>query len=128
LGQFPPLPARPTPLSPLHAVQPTTPLRSAHRRCPARDSTVPNPSLQLDPRRHVAPNCQSSYRSNSARAFSSGDDPWAPLSHPALRNKARCISYIRQGDNIYNNRVYRDKCHKNQSIYYIPEVLLQNKR
>jgi hypothetical protein len=35
-----------------------------------------------------------------------------PLSHPALRNKARCISYMRQEDNIYNNRVYRDKCHK----------------
>jgi hypothetical protein len=34
------------------------------------------------------------------------------LSHPALRNKARCISYMRQEDNIYNNRVYRDKCHK----------------
>jgi hypothetical protein len=34
------------------------------------------------------------------------------LSHPALRNKARCISYMRQEDNIYNNRVYGDKCHK----------------
>jgi hypothetical protein len=31
---------------------------------------------------------------------------------PGLRNKARCISYMRQEDNIYNNRVYRDKCHK----------------
>jgi hypothetical protein len=31
----------------------------------------------------------------------------------ALRNKARCISYMRQEDNIYNNRVYRDKCHNN---------------
>jgi hypothetical protein len=51
----------------------------------------------------------------------------APVSHPALRNKARCISYMRQGDNIYNNRVYRDKCHNNQSIYYISEDLLQNK-
>jgi hypothetical protein len=30
-------------------------------------------------------------------------------------------------DNIYNNRVYRDKCHNNQSIYYIAEVL-QNER
>jgi hypothetical protein len=30
-------------------------------------------------------------------------------------------------DNIYNNKVYRDKCHNNQSIYYIAEVL-QNKR
>jgi hypothetical protein len=38
----------------------------------------------------------------------SGDD----VSHPALRNKAGCISYMRQEDNIYNNRVYRDKCHK----------------
>jgi hypothetical protein len=36
----------------------------------------------------------------------------ARLSHPALRNKAGCISYMRQEDNIYNNRVYRDKCHK----------------
>jgi hypothetical protein len=54
--------------------------------------------------------------------------PLIPLfSHPALRNKARCISYMRQEDNIYNNRVYRDKCHNNQSIYYIAEVLLQNK-
>jgi hypothetical protein len=51
-----------------------------------------------------------------------------PVSHPALRNKARCISYMRQEDNIYNNRVYRDKCHNNQSIYYIAEDLLQNKR
>jgi hypothetical protein len=34
------------------------------------------------------------------------------LSHSALRNKARCISYMHQEDNIYNNRVYRDKCHK----------------
>jgi hypothetical protein len=34
------------------------------------------------------------------------------LSHPTLRNKARCISYMCQEDNIYNNRVYRDKCHK----------------
>jgi hypothetical protein len=49
------------------------------------------------------------------------------LSHPALRNKARCISYMRQEDNIYNNRVYRDKYHNNQSIYYIAEDL-QNKR
>jgi hypothetical protein len=50
------------------------------------------------------------------------------VSHPALRNQARCISYMRQEDNIYNNRVYRDKCHNNQSIYYIAEDLLQNKR
>jgi hypothetical protein len=37
--------------------------------------------------------------------------PAGVLSHPALRNKAGCISYMRQEDNIYNNRVYRDKCH-----------------
>ena len=55
------------------------------------------------------------------------DNGGRQLSHPALRNKARCISYMRQEDNIYNNRVYRDKCHNNQSIYYIAEVL-QNKR
>jgi hypothetical protein len=47
----------------------------------------------------------------------------AALSHPALRNKARCISYMRQEDNIYNNRVYRYKCHNNQSNYYIAEDL-----
>jgi hypothetical protein len=41
------------------------------------------------------------------------------MSHPVLRNKAGCISYMHQEDNIYNNRVYRDKCHNNQSIYYI---------
>jgi hypothetical protein len=45
------------------------------------------------------------------------------VSHPALKNKARCISYMRQEDNTYNNRVYRDKCHNNQSIYYIAEDL-----
>jgi hypothetical protein len=45
------------------------------------------------------------------------------MSHLALRNKARCISYMRQEDNIYNNRVYRDKCHNNQSNYYIAEDL-----
>jgi hypothetical protein len=33
------------------------------------------------------------------------------MSHPVLRDKAGCISYMRQEDNIYNNRVYRDKCH-----------------
>jgi hypothetical protein len=49
------------------------------------------------------------------------------MSHPALKDKAGCISYMRQEDNIYNNRVYRDKCHNNQSIYYIAEDLLQNK-
>jgi hypothetical protein len=46
--------------------------------------------------------------------------PW--LSHPALRDKARCISYMRQEDNIYNNRVYRDKCHDTS------EYLLQSGR
>jgi hypothetical protein len=30
------------------------------------------------------------------------------MSHPVLRDKAGCISYMRQEDNIYNNRVYRD--------------------
>jgi hypothetical protein len=50
---------------------------------PARASTSPNPSLQLDPRRHVASNYQSSYCSNSARVFSSEDDPWAPLGSPS---------------------------------------------
>jgi hypothetical protein len=34
------------------------------------------------------------------------------VSHPVLRDKAGCISYMRQEDNIYNNKVYRDKCHK----------------
>jgi hypothetical protein len=34
------------------------------------------------------------------------------MSHPVLRDKAGCISYMRQEDNIYNNRIYRDKCHK----------------
>jgi hypothetical protein len=52
----------------------------------------------------------------------------AELSHPVLMNKAGCISYMRQEDNIYNNRVYRDKCHIIQSSYYIAEDLLQNKR
>jgi hypothetical protein len=35
----------------------------------------------------------------------------------ALRDKARCISYMRQEDNIYNNRVYRDKCHNNIRVF-----------
>jgi hypothetical protein len=35
----------------------------------------------------------------------------------ALRNKARCISYMRQEDNIYNNRVYRDKCHNSIRVF-----------
>jgi hypothetical protein len=43
------------------------------------------------------------------------------MSHPTLRDKARCISYMRQEDNIYNNRVYRDKCHKTSES---PELLM----
>jgi hypothetical protein len=36
---------------------------------------------------------------------------------------------MRQEDNIYNNRVYKDKCHnKIRVLYYIAEDLLQNKR
>jgi hypothetical protein len=35
----------------------------------------------------------------------------------ALRNKVRCISYMRQEDNIYNNRVYRYKCHNNIRVF-----------
>jgi hypothetical protein len=35
----------------------------------------------------------------------------------ALRNKAGCISYMRQEDNIYNNRVYRDECHNNIRVF-----------
>jgi hypothetical protein len=42
----------------------------------------------------------------------------ATLSHPVLKDKAGCISYMRQEDNIYNNRVYRDKCH-NKSEYLL---------
>ena len=64
----------------------------------------------------------------SSRRHRGIDNSGDHVSHPALRNKARCISYMRQEDNIYNNRVYRDKCHNNQSIYYIAEDLLQNKR
>jgi hypothetical protein len=41
--------------------------------------------------------------------------PWCHTR--ALRNKARCISYMRQEDNIYNNRVYRDKCHNNIRVF-----------
>jgi hypothetical protein len=32
---------------------------------------------------------------------------------PSFKDKAMCISYMRQEDNIYNNRVYRDKFHNN---------------
>jgi hypothetical protein len=46
---------------------------------------------------------------------------------PGFKEQARCISYMRQEDNIYNNRVYRDKFIKHQSIYYIAKDLLQNK-
>jgi hypothetical protein len=35
----------------------------------------------------------------------------------ALRNNVGCISYMRQEDNIYNNRVYRDKCHNNIRVF-----------
>jgi hypothetical protein len=35
----------------------------------------------------------------------------------ALRDKAECISYMRQEDNIYNNRVYREKCHNNIRVF-----------
>jgi hypothetical protein len=38
----------------------------------------------------------------------------------ALRDKNPGASHTcAKEDNIYNNRVYRDKCHNNQSIYYI---------
>jgi hypothetical protein len=50
------------------------------------------------------------------------------MSHPALRNKAWCISYMRQEDNIYNNRVYRDKCHNIIRVFYYIAEVLQNKR
>jgi hypothetical protein len=35
----------------------------------------------------------------------------------ALRNKAGCISYMHQEDNIYDKRVYRDKCHNNIRVF-----------
>jgi hypothetical protein len=35
----------------------------------------------------------------------------------ALTNKVGCISYMRQEDNIYNNRVYRDKYHNNIRVF-----------
>jgi hypothetical protein len=44
---------------------------------------------------------------------------YASVTPQALRNKARCISYMRQEDNIYNNRVYRDKCHNNIRVIII---------
>jgi hypothetical protein len=45
---------------------------------------------------------------------------------PDFKGQIRCISYMHQRRQHINNRVYRDKCHNNQSIYYIAEVL-QNK-
>jgi hypothetical protein len=45
----------------------------------------------------------------------------------ALRTKSGASHTCAKEDNIYNNRVYRDKCHNNPSIYYIAEVL-RNKR
>jgi hypothetical protein len=48
------------------------------------------------------------------------------LSHPDLRTKPGASHTCTKEDNIYNNKVYRDKFHNNQSIYYIAEVL-QNK-
>jgi hypothetical protein len=49
------------------------------------------------------------------------------LSHLVLRAKPGASHTCAKEDNIYNNRVYRDKCHNNQSTYFIAEVL-QNKR
>jgi hypothetical protein len=46
----------------------------------------------------------------------------------ALRNKARCISYMRQEDNIYITECIEINVTKHQSTYYIAEDLLQNKR
>jgi hypothetical protein len=34
-----------------------------------------------------------------------------------FKEQAGCISYMRQEDNIYNNRVYRDKCHNNLRVF-----------
>jgi hypothetical protein len=50
------------------------------------------------------------------------------LSHLALRNKARCISYMRQEDNNIITECIEINVTINQSIYYKAEVLLQNKR
>jgi hypothetical protein len=47
------------------------------------------------------------------------------LSHPDLRDKAGCISYVRQIRTTHtNDQLYRDKCHKH---YYIAEVSYKNK-
>jgi hypothetical protein len=52
-------------------------------------------------------------RGQAIKAKESEVGPRVALCHTrVLRNKAGCISYMRQEDNIYNNRVYRDKCHK----------------
>jgi hypothetical protein len=40
------------------------------------------------------------------------------VSHPDLRDKVRCVSYVRQKNITYNDKVYRDKCHNH---YYIAE-------
>jgi hypothetical protein len=54
--------------------------------------------------------------------------PSAQVSHPDLRDKAGASHTRAKEDNIYNNRVYRDKCHNIiRVLYYIAEVL-QNKR
>jgi hypothetical protein len=45
------------------------------------------------------------------------------LSHPDLRDKVGCVSYVRQ-KNTYNNQVYGDKCHNH---YYIAEESYKNK-
>jgi hypothetical protein len=52
----------------------------------------------------------------------------ACMSHPVLRAKSGASHTCAKEDNIYNNRVYRDKCHNIiRALYYIAEVL-QNKR
>jgi hypothetical protein len=89
------------------------------------DKRSPNLSSKITCLRQLKRNCMGNHNTAAVRAvvivrvLSTHR-----LSHPALRNKTRCISYMCQEDNIYNNRVYRDKCHNNQSIYYIAEVLL----
>jgi transposase InsO family protein len=41
----------------------------------------------------------------------------ANVSHPGFKEQSRGSSYMRQEDNIYNNRVYRDKCHNNIRVF-----------
>jgi hypothetical protein len=54
--------------------------------------------------------------------------PAGTVSHPDLRTKPGASHTCAKEDNIYNNRVYRDKCHNIiRVLYYIAEVL-QNKR